>query len=277
VTVDGGFSIANVTQAGDLTLDVPITPATYTLTGGTLNGTGSVTIPAGGTFAQGGGSLSGAADLTIQSGGALDWDGGEQQGSGTTLMAAGATATLSGGVDLGDTRQFTNDGTLTQAGNIEAEGGAVANAGTWTINGDYSYSLDGAASATFTNNGTLTKAAGTGTSTIGTELDNAGTLLLQSGTIGTQTYTQTGGGTIRLELRTTAPATGFGLLAVSGTASIAGTLALTTVGGAPQPGSSYAFLSAAGVSGTFAAVQDPPTGGSFTVSYSPSSVTVVAG
>jgi len=276
VTVDGSFTIASVTQYGDLTLNVPITPAAYTLTGGTLDGSGSVTIPASGTFTQAAGSVSGAVGLTVQSGGALDWNGGEQQGSGTTLIAAGATAALQGGMDLGDTRQFTNNGTLTQAANIAVLGGSVTNAGTWTINGDYSYSQDGSAPAPFTNNGTLTKAAGTGTSALGTELDNNGTLFIQYGTVSTNTYTQQAGGTIHLELRTTTPATGFGLLTVSGTATIGGTLALTTVGGTPPSGSPYPFLSAAAVSGTFAIVKNPPAGGFFTISYTPSSAMAMA-
>jgi hypothetical protein len=277
VTVDGTFTIANVTQYGDLTLDVPATPASFTLTGGTLAGSGSVTIPSGGTFTQAGGSLSGAVDLTIQNGGTLNWQNGEEQGSGSTLVASGATAQIfQSQAELGDTRQFTNNGTLTQDQNILVLGGAVTNAGTWAINGDYSVSNDGDPSpVTFTNNGTLTKAAGTGTSTIGDELDNNGTLAIPAGTISTGTYTQPSGGTIQLQLQSTTPGTGFGLLTVSGTASIAGTLALTTAGGTPPPGSSYPFLTASTLSGCFTTIQNPSTGGTFTVTCTSTSATVM--
>jgi hypothetical protein len=275
VTVDGAFTIAQVTQYGHLTLDVPITPTIYTLTGGTLDGAGSVTIPSGGTFTQTGGSLAGAVNLTIQNSGTLNWQNGEQQGSGTTLVASGATAEVDGGA-LGDTRQFTNAGTLTQGGDIAGEGGSVTNSGTWTINGDYSYFQNSSSPEPFTNTGTVTKAAGTGTSTLGTELGNNGTLFIQYGTISTNTYTQHAGGTVQLELRSTTPATGFGLLTVNGTASIDGTLALTIVGGTPPSGSSYPFLSAGTLSGTFATIQYPPTGGNFTVTYTATSATVLA-
>ncbi|HSZ30498.1 MAG TPA: fibronectin type III domain-containing protein, partial [Pseudonocardiaceae bacterium] len=187
VNLTGTISVPEVQVTGGTTnLDTSLAVPLLDLQQGTLAGSGPVTVASGGTFTQAGGSLSGAVDLTIQSGGTLDWADGEQQGSGTTLVDAGATAALTqDSVTLGDTRQFTNNGTLTQTADIVVEGGTATNGGSWAINGGYGYADNGDtwAGSAFTNTGTLTVAAGTGTATVGLFPTNSGTVTVQSGTL----------------------------------------------------------------------------------------------
>ena len=84
-------------------------------------------------------------------------------------------------------------------------------------------------------------------------------------------YTQGSGGTLATEISGTAPGTGYDRLAVSGTASLAGTLSITTPGFTPSPGQTFQVLTAGTRTGTF----DTVTGGSrFDVQYNPTDVTL---
>lgn len=133
------------------------------------------------------------------------------------------------------------------------------------------------APVTFTNTGTLTKAPGTGTSTLAQVLDNSGTIDLTSGTLGTGTFTQTSSGVLLLQLTGSTPGSSFGVLAVNGTAALSGTLQITDPGYQPPPGSAYPFLTYQASNGAFTAVDGPVGGPAFSITYGHASVAATAG
>ncbi|MGD9691888.1 MAG: hypothetical protein AB7G17_03520 [Phycisphaerales bacterium] len=91
-------------------------------------------------------------------------------------------------------------------------------------------------------------------------------------------YTQTSGATLRIDLAGTTPGTQHDVLAVSGAASIAGTLVLNLVSGfSPPGGTTFTVLTAPNVTGTFSTVQaSPPLSASWEVIYEPGAVKVRA-
>jgi hypothetical protein len=138
------------------------------------------------TFTQSGGTLTGTGNLTVQ--GLLVWSGGTQSGTGQTIGNGGmslevGTKTLSG-------RTLVNPVGRTvswSAGAIASGDGAVfVNNGTFrtTFDGGFVYNLGGVR-ALFTNNGTLEKTAGAGTTQLGFTLDNtaSGVIRASSGVL----------------------------------------------------------------------------------------------
>lgn len=94
-------------------------------------------------------------------------------------------------------------------------------------------------------------------------------------------YSQGTGGRLAIELAGAAAGTGYDQLAVGGTATLGGTLAITTPGFAPTTGQQFKVIDAPSppaeptVGGTFATVQEP-SGQPFTVGYNPADVTLTA-
>ncbi len=273
VTLNGTFSVPNVWMQGQhLGINVPLTPTTFIMSGDSIDGSGSVTIPSGGSFTQSGGTVDGALDLMISSGATFSWSGGKMQGTGTTTIAQGViTATVNGGVSLGDKRLFVLETGLL------VNGGSITNNGTFMITGDNGF-LVFARSLTFTNNGTLVKSGGTGTADLGsnTQLINSGTVFVLSGTLSVGTYVSQTGATIEVQLSGQAPGTGFGVLNVSGNASFGGKLAVTTVGYTPPSKSTYVFLTYGSETGSFSPIQNPPGGPTFTVAFGSTSASLNA-
>lgn len=176
--------------------------------GGSLNGTS--TLNGAGELAWTGGSFSGAVVIAV--GGGTTVSGTDQKaivnvngGSQTSkltfkshLAVAAGTSANHVGIDIG-LSTLTLDGSTTVGNYVDLYGGKLVNAGTLTIRPG-TVERDGSASTV--NQGTVSLAAGATLHSFGT-------------------YSQTSGGTLSVHLG----AHGHGLLSVSGTAAIHGTLA----------------------------------------------------
>ena len=198
------------------------------------------------------------------------------------LAVAGTAPTFSNNgtinfTDVGNSFAFalplTNAGTLSvQAGTL-ASTAAITNSGTVTILGGATLSDTGAAytqtggtttvTGTLSSNQTVSLSGGTltGTGTVGANLSNTAASVVPGNTLGTLTvsgnYTQASNGTLSIKLAGTVAGTSYSQLVVTGTASVAGALALT-LSYTPQAGDSYEIINAASLSGTFTAL---PEGG----------------
>ncbi len=130
-----------------------------------------------------GGTLEGAGTLTVT--GALTWSGGgTMAGTGQTI-ATGAVSISSGTLD---TRSFTNEGTANLSGTLSFDNSAgFTNAATATLSaqtGAY-LSRGDSSSPTFTNGGSFDVEAGAGNTVTdnGVAFTNAGTVAVSSGTL----------------------------------------------------------------------------------------------
>ncbi len=312
LTLDGNSS--NATTPASLTINtatVTLTGTGNTYTGGTIvnNGaliTGSANLPvnqavslnastlnfnqpADGTF---GGVISGTGSVIKLGSGALTVSGVNTYTGGTVVNAGalvGSTASLPanrpvviagpGVLAFNQTTDGTFGGDITGAGTIQKRGG-----GTLTM-------TKATPTAVEVQAGTFIFNTGIGRTTVvaGAVLGGNGTItgnLVNHGTVspglspGTMTvignYTQSSTGTLLIEI---ASATSFDRLVVSGTASLAGTLRVNTLGGYNPVGQSFTFLTAGGgVSGTFASLAGNLTGSAATgvaVNYAPTSATLV--
>ena len=253
--------------------------------------------------------------------GQAQWAGGALAGTwavaptATLNLQSGSSKTLAGAA-------FTNNGTVawqaTSANIVFSSGASVVNNGVWDAQGNASLTTDGATPTSFTNNGTLKKTGGNGTTSltpgpslsfinngtvdvqVGTialpaSFSNAGTLTgngtfssaltgvtnagrvapgsFGTGTLGlTGNYTQAAAGIFAVDLT---PLSAFDLFNVSGSAALAGTLALNCLGACTYAvGDTFTILSAGGTrSGFFSGVT--LTGfatGAFNVLYSGTTV-----
>jgi len=292
----GSLDVANASTFSDL----------FTLSGGTLQGTGLVTV--GGT------------------GGSLAWTGGSMTGSGSFTLAAGRSGTLSGTLTLG--RLFQNDGLLV-LNNVTVNNpgaGSIANAGLITsaagtanvINAPLVNKVDIPVPATTvlgtiqlngsltaanfpTNDGTIHFAANNPTlATGGNSLTNAatgvitgngtlnlgGATLTNNGTVGpgtsagaltiTGNYAQGAAGILALELGGLTPVTQYDRVVVTGNAALNGTLDVTYINGfGASVGDTFTVIQSGGaVSGTFGTT-NLPAGSPLMTQYLPSSVNVL--
>ncbi|MEK7445750.1 MAG: hypothetical protein AABZ70_12920, partial [candidate division NC10 bacterium] len=150
-------------------------------------------IGAGSTYTQSGGTLQGAGTLTVN--GAFNWSGGSMSGGAAqTVVASGATLNITGAVSL--SRRIDNFGTTTWTGtgNISTSGGGSSvvfdnkTGGQFLIQNDQSIVGDGSVAEVVVNSGTITKSVATGTTTIGTSAvtftNNAAAVVdVQTGTL----------------------------------------------------------------------------------------------
>jgi len=211
-----------------------------------------------------------AAEVTLEAGGQII--------EGTTNALTGLSAN-SGSLTLGTSLTLT--GSLTNTGTVTLTAGTLATS---------TYSQSGGTTSVGTP-ATLSAGGGAGTVTI-----TAGTLagsgkvlgavrgsgkVQPKGTAGplrvTGTYASTATGSLAIGIAAPkASATGAGQLVVSGTATLAGALVITTTPGyVPPVGTTYTVLSASSVSGTFATLTgqiDQPAGVYYTVSYTGTAV-----
>ena len=238
-------------------------------TGTQISGTGLVRATAGGTTLSGnvsfanfelaGGSLFGTATLTS---GLLRWTGGDLRGADTLTVGPAATLLITGAGDRyflrGDGygsggRTIENRGTMViqNAGNLLGNDGAqLINraGGTVTLRNDATLAYGGGGNGpTFTNEGTLSKIAGTGTSTIAISFTNTGNITVTSGTLAfTSSFSSSNGG---ITLANGGAFSTTGTLNL-GTAALTGTGTLTasevTAGGLVSPGNSAGQLNLAG-------------------------------
>src|SRR5262249_2831908 len=166
----------NFNDGGDLSAD------SVTVSGGTLSVKGSLTA---GTFTLSGGTLSGAGDGTGT--GAPAVAGGGGSGAGHTRAQGGLT--LSGAVHRSlSGRALDNAGAAVWSGSggVFTSGGAsftnLAGA-SLDLQSDAHFVWNSGAAPTFTNQGTLKKSAGGGTSTFDGAFHNTGTVDVRSGTL----------------------------------------------------------------------------------------------
>ncbi len=236
--------------------------------GTSFTGTGLVQATAGATTLAGtvnaarlvlaGGSLYGTATIN----GTLEWSGGDLRGADTLTIAPAATLLLTG---TGDRVWLRGDGNGSGGRIIENRGAMIVNnsgnllgndgaqlvnrlGGTVDLRNDASITHGGSGNVpTFTNEGTLLKSAGTGTSTIAIPFVNTGTIVISSGSLAfTSSFTNTGGG---MTLANGASFATTGSLDL-GTAKLGGTGTITaanvTAGGEVSPGSSPGQLTLTG-------------------------------
>ncbi|MCC7122649.1 MAG: filamentous hemagglutinin N-terminal domain-containing protein [Gammaproteobacteria bacterium] len=250
---------------------------------GNMNVASGVATFDGASFDQNGGTLSIAGGATLnKNGGAFDWTGGTLAGAGTLTMAGGASFGL-----VGNGARVLNGLTLNVAGLTVPGGSLTVQAGTINAGGvttvapgallDVTGGTFNAAGATVNVDGTLH--AGGGAISAGTMNVNTGGMLSGTGTItgnvvnaGTVApgnspgiltvdgnYTQGAGGTLAIEIGGLLPGADYDRLAVTGTASLNGTLGVSLTGGF-TPGASDVFrvlTAAAGVNGNFSTVTLP--------------------
>jgi uncharacterized protein with beta-barrel porin domain len=218
----GNAALINANSTAVIDISGLTVPAT---TVGSIAGNGSLFL-GGKDLTVGGNQTSTVFSGVIQ-------DGGGSGGTGGSLTKVGAGALT-----------LTRDNTYT--------GSTIVDGGSLIVDGSIS------SGQTFVNPGGLLG----GNGTIGGDLTNDG-IVSPGNSPGTLTvagdYTQTAGGTLRIEIAGTAPGQ-FDLLSVGGSASLAGTLQLVRLGNFKlHVGDTITFLTADSVSGTFDTIQNPFT------------------
>ena len=155
-------------------------------------------------FTLSGGQLSGSGTLTIND--AMSWTGGILSGTGQTIIGADATLMVTGSAS-----KTQRSRTLTLLGPTTFEGTGHWNAGQGAVvNNDVLFDIKndadlltnniGGAAPVFHNRGTLHKTAGSGVTRLGAAFNNSATFAVLSGTVelngggtGSGTFTVTGG------------------------------------------------------------------------------------
>ncbi len=250
--------VNNVTLSGVVTGNGTITfSGTGTLT---LSGTNNAFT---GTFAAPSGTLTGDTGSIV----------GNVVSTGTVAFNQTADGTFSGTLTGGGLLVKTGAGALTLANStsspidlrtgtifLDTVGGTPGGSGTVTISSGALFGGNGTVTGNLINNGTLSPGHSPGTITV-------------SGN-----FTQAAGGTTVIQLASLAS---FDHLAISGSATLNGTLQVDTLGGfTPTVSNTFAFLTAAGgVTGSFSSVTGsaliaPGTAVISTVSYGATTVTL---
>ena len=271
----GAFSNTGIlkkdTNAGDVTLASSFTnTGTVNLIDGILRPS-SATQVSGSTLTGGSWLVSGGSDLVLNGDAAIN--------------------------TIGSTASVTVSGSGSRFANINQNNLTTDN-GTFIVTGGNAFS---AASSAFSDSGTLTVGSGSnftasGGLTIqsGALLDGSGTITVNSstvtnsgtvnpGTVGgagtltiTGNYRQMGSGTITLDIGGTTAGT-YDLLAVSGNASLAGTLNADTINGfSPSTGNSFSLLTYGSHSGTFSTLNYNLGSNGFLPAYGSTSFTLAA-
>ncbi len=147
---------------------------------------GSV-ISGSGALALKGGTLTGTGDLTVTGG--INWRGGTMSGPGRTVIAPDGVLILNTATaDLTLSRAVENNGTTTWAIGtkfIYLRGGTFNNTATGVFNVSAAATMNaysGIGTGDFSNAGTFNR-SGTGTTTIAVPFNNTGTVNVQSGTL----------------------------------------------------------------------------------------------
>jgi len=258
---DGNGGSASLTKTGTGTLTLSGTN-TYsnntTIGGGTLNvsadsnlGAASATITFNGGTLQYGAGFSSARGIAMTTGGG-------------TIDTNGSNATLSGMISGFSGLTKIGSGTLILDGNSPGYSGSVAvNGGTLELGDASNPGADLGGPVTVGAGGTL---SGHGTiSALGSALTNtAGGIVAPGGSIGTLSdfgnYTQGATSTLQIEVSPT----GASKLAVTGSATLAGTLAVVADAGVYTVGTTYTIVTAGG-SGVLGTFNGLPNGAIFSV------------
>ncbi len=258
---------ATLVSAGNVFFNTAATTNLLTVTGGTISGSGGLTLAGPSPSHTWAGSAELRTSLTIDPGNTL------------TLS--------SGAINFETGSNLTNNGVVNVTGgslNSRASIGAIfANGGTFTLAGDIpfgSYNTSGAVGVTINNSGTLNKTVGTGASAFDTNwvVNNTGTIDIISGTLQfAQNYTQTGTGALTLKLAGTG-AGQFSRLTTSAQANLAGTLNINYgIGYTPANADTYQILSFGSRSGDFTTKNGLTfTGGTLNYGLNPTNITLTA-
>ncbi|MCC7484918.1 MAG: hypothetical protein IT529_07980, partial [Burkholderiales bacterium] len=284
------FGGPNVNFAAPVTANLPVS-----ITAGSANFNGTSTL---GDFSLGGGTLGGSGAVTVTS--SMNWSGGVQSGSGSTTVAPAAAFTISGSpILLGRTfATHSTAGQWTGNGVIDIAQSAFTNSGTLTATGDGQIrngtsTMSGGA---FINSGLFVKNSGAGTTSIletanPLAVSNTGTLDIRTGSMAINTGTGTTfstPGTITLKgtgaadtlaisgnltlasssvINTELNGTGagqYGRISVTGAASLNGTLNVAhAVGFTPSGGDSFQIVTHGSRTGDFA-TRNLPAGFGYT-------------
>jgi len=182
--------------------------------------------------------------------------------AGLLKVSSGSTFTVAGGGSYTQTGGATTvDGTLATSSTASFRSGSMfpIGAGSINFNGGSVFGNGGSLSANVSSSAALTPADSATTT---------GTLSI------TGNYTQNSTGALNVRI---ASATGYNRLAVSGSATLGGTLNIGRLGGyIPPVGSTFTLLSAGSVTGQFATVNGTAINGTehFMVNYNAASVTL---
>jgi hypothetical protein len=193
-----------------------------------------------------------AGNFTIQNGSNLSISGAFSN-AGSLTIGDGSTFTAASYTQTGGNTNLLTGGMLSAA--VSLQGGTLSGSG--MINGNVTIQNGGTLSGSETINGNVTIQNGgmlSGSETVNGNLTNAGYLTLGPGDTLTVmgTYTQSGTGTLEVQV-SSSPADGqFGKLDVKGQATLNGTLTVTPVNYTLVSGDRYRVL-------TFASRGNPPT------------------
>ncbi|HNK18159.1 MAG TPA: CARDB domain-containing protein, partial [Piscinibacter sp.] len=248
VTGTGSFNVAGGTLAG-----TGVIGSNMTLSNGTVGGTGTLTttgksVVSGGVNFSGGKTWLNQGTLTVSGSGYI-YFGYASGGTNTLVNAAGATLNLNS--SYSDPLAYYTGTAI------------LANAGTLNQSASGSHSISG--SIGFNNTGTVNVAAGT--LVYGSNLSNQGSVSIAPGARMNVSgaFSNGASATVRVGLGN---ATTIGVLAVSGTASLNGTLNVYLGGGyVPTPGDIFNVITYASRSGAFGSLlgESPDAQVTFTV------------
>ncbi len=245
------------------------------LTGGQLINTGHLTVntvPQYGQFITGGGSV-----ISNLAGGTFDFvtDAGTTYNGGAfgTIYNAGLFRKSAGAGTTSIADNFTNIATLeTWTGTLQFNQPCVQNAGQTRLLGGRLQAGNGF----LLNGGQLV-----GTNTLIGNLLNKATVapgMVSSPGVLTinGSYTEAGASVLEIGLGGSTPGTGFDQLSVSGTATLAGTLAVSLINGyIPPTNSTYNFLTAGSRTGAFSATNYPSSFSSAALSYAANGASLI--
>ena len=201
--------------------------------------------------------------------------------SGGTLSITSATGNTI--LEAERTLQINSGATATMGASAllyMSESAQVQNAGSFNANGNEASSagiyVNGGSGQLFHNTGTLTR-NGTGSFHIAVPFENAGVVQISKGILQPTSYPQSSGGTLGVHIGGTEPGIGFGQLSVEATATLAGTLEITTESAfKPKAGQKFRIINAQLRSGTFSSIKGTEAGSGLTyqVEYDGTGVTL---
>ncbi len=228
---------------------------------GTFSNFSGTTLTGGTYFVSGAGQFEFAGANIVTNAASIVLDGTSSEIINTSsgnALAGFATNAAGGQFTVQDSGSFTTAGALTNAGDITVSGGS-----TLTISG----ALTESGGSTILAHGTLTSTTGTvtltdgllsGTGTVKGNVSNTGVSISPgaSGSAGTLTiqgtYTQGAGGSLNVALGGTGAGVGYDQLVVTGSASLGGTINISTINGyVPPVGSAFQVLTFASKTGDF--------------------------
>jgi plastocyanin len=264
---------AVITNAGNYTVTLDVSPTVAGLVVGTTSGSttqtflingqqtftlnGQATVNSNGKFNLTSGTLAGQSTLA----GTLTWSGGNLTGVMTVSNSSVLNINGNNGVVL-DGLTLTNNGTVnwTNATINSGAGCLIYNYGLWNEESDDIFygENQGGPGTVFNNIGTFRKSGNTGTTTLDASvtLNNIGLVNVQSGTVALNgTYSLTNG---TLNFGISNP-TNFGQISLSGSpAMLSGTLSANLNSGyIPTSTNSFAVLSYGSETGTFTSTNLP--------------------